>query len=333
MTDDILKDLGVIALSSRLKRLAERMQGDAANVMRALGYPTHPSQFPLLAAIDRYGPLTVNQAVKMLGVSQPAVTRILNSLVKLELLATQFDETDKRQKIITLTDEGKKTVAAMKRDLWRQVGGGAKSLLEDMEPDFLDQISKIEAKLDETSLEERALSGNYLVDAPTPNVTIRPYSDDLAEDFYKISAQWIEEMFTLEAKDIEQLKSPRQSIIDKGGEIFFADVEGHGIVGVCALQQYENGEYELTKMGVLPSARGLKIGEALLKAIVHACQTKNAEKLFLLTNKKNKAAINLYWKFGFKDDNGVMSQYGKMYARCDVAMIYPSAKLKNARIT
>jgi len=66
---DILKDLGHLALGSRLKRLAERMQADALKIHEQAGLQTQPSHFPMLAALDRYGDLTVNEAVEALGIS------------------------------------------------------------------------------------------------------------------------------------------------------------------------------------------------------------------------------------------------------------------------
>ena len=75
MPSDILDDLGPLFLGSRLKRLADRFQADAARILRDEGLGIQPAQFPLLAAIDRYGPLTIGDAAAVLGVSQPAATR------------------------------------------------------------------------------------------------------------------------------------------------------------------------------------------------------------------------------------------------------------------
>src|SRR5215470_11230440 len=99
---DVLADLGLLALGSRLKRLAERMQADAGELLQRQGFPIQPSHFPLLAALDRYGPLTVSEAVEALGVSQPAVTRSLAGVVELGLVETRAAETDRRVKQIAL---------------------------------------------------------------------------------------------------------------------------------------------------------------------------------------------------------------------------------------
>ena len=56
MSIDILEMSGHLALGSRLKRLAERMQADAGRAHAAMGFPMQPSQFSLLSALDRFGP-------------------------------------------------------------------------------------------------------------------------------------------------------------------------------------------------------------------------------------------------------------------------------------
>jgi GNAT superfamily N-acetyltransferase len=157
----------------------------------------------------------------------------------------------------------------------------------------------------------------------SPALTILPWSPDLATAFHDINAQWIEAMFVLEDTDRQVLRNPQGMIIDKGGDILFVAVERLGVVGACALMpSKDDGAFELTKMGVLDAARGLKAGEFLLAAVLERAREMGIETLFLLTNKKCKAAIHLYEKLGFVHDKHIMATYGARYERCDVAMVY-----------
>ncbi|GAC1411624.1 MAG: hypothetical protein NVSMB69_14010 [Novosphingobium sp.] len=155
-------------------------------------------------------------------------------------------------------------------------------------------------------------------------MTIREFSDDLAQAFHDINAEWITAMFTLEATDREVLENPRARIMDEGGTILFVEAEGRGVVGTCALQKtgqkIGDSSFELTKMGVSEAARGLKAGEFLLAAMITRAREMGADPLYLLTNAKCEAAIHLYEKLGFQHDAAIMAQYGARYARCDVAM-------------
>lgn len=317
---DILRDLGYLALGSRLKRLAEHLQADAAKAHARMGYPMKPAQFPLLAALDARGPLTVTEAVRALGVSQPAVTRTLGSLIAADLVETQRDPHDSRVKRIRLTPEGHALLARMKRDLWPHIDAAAAALAEGPPADLLTLISRVENAMQASPLDAR-------VRALTPRLRVIPYDDSLAGTFAEITRAWVEDMFTLEANDKAIIEDPRGMVIDRGGEILFVESEALGIVGTCALMPSDGTSFELTKMGVTASARGKKVGAFLLEAVLARASEMKSEgtlgELFLLTNAKCEAAIHLYEKHGFVHNREVLERFGPRYNRCDVAMSYP----------
>ncbi len=148
------------------------------------------------------------------------------------------------------------------------------------------------------------------------------FRDDLAGDFRAINAEWITAMFRLEQTDRDVLDNPRERIIAPGGTILFVAAPGLGIVGTCALQCTGEGAYELTKMGVRETARGLKAGEFLLAAVLERAAAMDAKLVYLLTNHICEAAIHLYERVGFVHDAEIMARFGSRYARCDVAMRY-----------
>ena len=104
--------------------------------------------------------------------------------------------------------------------------------------------------------------------------------------------------------------------------IWFAEIAKLGIVGACALKKTGETEFELTKMGVRASARGRKVGEALLRRVIFEANRIGARQLYLLTSAKCEAAIHLYEKNGFVHSKAIMRRYGGRYDRCDVAMLY-----------
>lgn len=156
----------------------------------------------------------------------------------------------------------------------------------------------------------------------SPKLTIHDFTDALAPHFASINRQWIEAMYRLEPTDIDVLDNPRARVIDPGGAILFVEAAGLGIVGACALQKTGKTAFELTKMGVLEAARGLKAGEHLLRAVIARARDLRADPLYLLTNSKSEAAIHLYRKVGFRHDADILREAGSRYARCNVAMRY-----------
>jgi len=311
-----LKELGPTFLGSRLKRLGERMQAGAARVASDAGLPVQPAHMPLLAALDGQA-LTIGQLVQVVGVSQPGITRGIGQLADLGLVESQQDrDGDGRQRTISLTSEDNAVLARAKLYVWPQIGEAVKTLFGGRPEEFMEQIAAIEAALAEHSIDALAARS-------TPQLlTIHEFSDELASHFHDINAEWINAMFKLEATDREVLENPRAKIVDPGGAILFVEARGLGIVGTCALQKTGARSFELTKMGVRESARGLKAGEFLLEAMIARAMGLGAEPLYLLSNARCAAAIHLYEKLGFEHDAGIMADYGARYARCDVAMRY-----------
>lgn len=321
MARDVLAEMGYLALGSRLKRLAERMQADATKAFADRGIPVQATHFPLLAALTTYGPLSVTEAVEAVGISQPAVTRIHNSLQKLGLTRTAPVKGDNRQKQIRLTPKGEALIEDMKHDMWPHVRRAAQALCEGPDTDILGQIARLEEGLQNRPLQVR-IQDEIAAASGLPALRLVEYDDRLAPDFDAITREWVTDMFTLEANDIKIIENPKSMILDRGGEILFVEAAGLGIVGTCALMPVDGASFELTKMGVRATARGLKAGEFLLQRVLERARQMPIGELFLLTNKKCAAAVHLYEKAGFVHDADIMERYGKRYARCNVAMSY-----------
>ncbi len=319
MGSDLIAELGHLFLGSRLKRLAERLQADAAKVHRAMGIDAQPAEIALLAAIDRFGPMTISATVEALGVSQPAVTRTAAGLVERGLLTAESHDADQRQRTLTLSRQGRTLIAKAKSAAWPAIDRAVSSMCGRLEGTLLEQIAALERQLAERPLDARAFE---VAEEPRDVLAIREYSDDPAPDFYAINAEWIEATFTLEKKDRELLSRPRETIVDPGGVVLFIESAELGVVGTCALLKIEDGVYELTKMGVLERARGRKAGELLLEATLARASAMKIDTLYLLTNTKCVAAIKLYEKLGFRHDAEIMRKYGAAYTRCNVAMRY-----------
>lgn len=159
---------------------------------------------------------------------------------------------------------------------------------------------------------------NRLSDA----VVIHDWKPEYAADFKRINTEWIESMFSMEPIDQAILDDPQGHLIDPGGRIWMASHPDHGMIGACALRKGDNGWYELTKMGVSESARGLGVGRVLLRHAIAEARTLPVETLYLLTNRRCEAAIHLYEQEGFVHDTEVGGACSGEYQRCDVSMRY-----------
>lgn len=316
MEVDVLAGLGVGFLGSRLKRLAERMQADAAEVLRTLDLPLQPAQMSLLMAIRIAGPPTVGELAQRLKLAQPTVTRAVSALEADGLIEARRSPEDQRSKRLALTPAGEALMVRIQTQLMPRVERAAAGLCDGLPGDFMAGLAGLEARLDQASLLDRVKA------VPAPAMWVRDFSDDLAEAFQRINSEWIQAMFSLEENDIALLSRPRELILDKGGLVLFAETPDLGVVGTAALMVSKDGWVELTKMGVVEAARGRKVGEFLLAKTLERARGLGVDKLYLLTNTKCGPAIHLYEKLGFVHDPEIMRLFGARYERCDVAMSY-----------
>jgi hypothetical protein len=88
-------------------------------------------------------------------------------------------------------------------------------------------------------------------------IAIVTFDDRYAPDFDRINRIWLEAGGFLEPLDEVYLANPRRTIIEKGGEIFFA-VQNEAVVGTAAAIPWSSDVVELAKLTVLPHARPRK---------------------------------------------------------------------------
>ena len=87
----------------------------------------------------------------------------------------------------------------------------------------------------------------------------------------------------------------------KEGTVWLAYLDDKPVGTVSG--KIKNKAFYIQGMGVVPQARGKKVGYELLMAIESYARTKNCTELKLCTTPYLKTAIRLYEKFGFKITN------------------------------
>lgn len=155
--EDVVRQLGYLCLGSRLKRIGERLQADVNRFSEKVGLDIQAGQYPVLAALDRHGALSIGDLVEALGVSQPGVTRNVTRLVEMGLVEIERHDRDRRQKAVTLSEHGRSIVEWSKRDVWRHVEAAVTELCAGLSGSLLDQLHAIETGLDKAPLDKRAL--------------------------------------------------------------------------------------------------------------------------------------------------------------------------------
>lgn len=147
-------------------------------------------------------------------------------------------------------------------------------------------------------------------------IRIASFDPAYASDFARLNYEWIERDYGVEDHDREVLDHPFESVIEPGGEIFFA-LDGQSAVGTVAMILMENGSFELAKMAVDPAYRGRGIGDLLMEACIDHASRHRAQSIILESNTKQAAALKMYRKYGFID---IPLDPNSLFARANIRM-------------
>ena len=145
---------------------------------------------------------------------------------------------------------------------------------------------------------------------------IREFSNEWARDFAALNYEWIKEFFEVEKHDREILDDPQKWVIDPGGQIFMAIMDGKA-AGTVAMIPAGDGVLELTKMAVSPAYQERGMGSKLIETCVEFAKEKAARSIFLESHTKLTAALMLYRKYDFIE---VPGDPNSLYARADIRM-------------
>lgn len=156
MVEDVVKVLGHLSLGTRLKRIGETLQAQTQAVLAAHGFEQPAAHFPLLAALDRLGPLSVGDLSQAVGVSQPVITRSLRGLEGDGLVQSATSVDDRRVRHVGLSRKGRGLVQRAQREAWPGIEMAVAQACVDLKGDLLAQLAALEVALAERPLHLRA---------------------------------------------------------------------------------------------------------------------------------------------------------------------------------
>ncbi len=309
---DVVEELGELALATRLRRLADRLQQDVSQVYAEHDVAVRARWFPLLVTLARSAPRSISELARDLGLTHTAINQLATEMSQARLVASGPHPTDRRQRLLRLSREGESAVARLE-PLWSEIRAATAELAAESGHDVIRVVADLEARLDERSMAER-LRRRLGTDA----VEIADLAPAQAADFRRLNEQWLEELFRVEDEDRVVLADPLGAIVARGGAVLVATAAGR-TVGTVALMRRSAAVLELAKMAVAPGSRGRGIGRRLAEAALARARALGVRRVVLLTNPKLTAANVLYRSLGFVRAAGTPAGLPR-YARASFAM-------------
>jgi DNA-binding MarR family transcriptional regulator/predicted GNAT family N-acyltransferase len=319
-----LQAQGELALGSRFKAVSESLYGIANAAYRATGVTLDAHGFPVLRYLQVKGPAAVGDIAGAIGQTHSAVSQNASKLQRGGWLVRRADRGDGRRSLLALSAEGERRLGSL-GPIWCAIRRGAQAAVKRSGGPLLDGLGKLESELADGSVLRDILAEHARLSAAHP--VVKPFRAEWREHFHRINAEWLERDFAIEDVDRRVLSQPEKCIIEPGGAIMFALVDGE-VIGTCALLKEAPGVYELTKMGVQTGWRGIGAGRLLLDATIAEFHKRRGKTLFLESNSRLTPALTMYESAGFVLQPG--GRPGSHYQRSDVYMIYDAKRAGKA---
>lgn len=311
---DTVKQLGELALGSRLKRLSDEIMKDGKKIYASNKIDFEPKWFPVYYAISQADQMTVTEIADEIGFKHPSVSQLVKELEKNDLVISSANEKDARKRNLMLSAKGRALLPSIE-SIWSDISNALNEMIGNHTHNILCAIEQCEDDFEEIPMYDRVQTHRKA--RLMSQIEIVDFESRYTKDFMHLNVEWIEKYFKLEEEDRRTLENPDKHIIKPGGAIKLAKYKDE-IVGACGLLKIEEGVYELVKMAVTEKCQGLQIGKKLGLAILDKAKELGASKVILETNKKLTPAINLYKALGFKSGQHFGDQ--SVYERCDVEM-------------
>jgi DNA-binding MarR family transcriptional regulator len=151
---NVIDESGILALSTRLQRLSDRIRKDGALIYKAYHIDFQPKWFPVVYTLHHKPGLSVVELASEIGYSHPSTISLLKEMEKEGLIRSKKDKTDERKRIISLTAAGKKMIVKM-QPVW-EVMTDALTDLTNTRNNLMKAIIEVEHQLTRKSFYARA---------------------------------------------------------------------------------------------------------------------------------------------------------------------------------
>ncbi len=295
MTDTMVM-LTYLVGATRFRRISEKLYVDGNKIYKDAGIDFKTSWFSVYYVLAlSESPKTVMQIAQQIDFSHITVKNVLRELENAELINIIPNPTDKRSKLISLSDKGTYFMRQLK-PTWLSFAAVLKRIFQSGHPDFMNILNRIDKEIAGNPINE-LVSG----DLKEP-VRILDYKPSLKAHFYSLAGPGLTDVVNgqLEEEDLETLHNPDEAYIKHGGFLFYA-MYNEQVVGCLALKRMDEDTFEFAKLYINPTYRNLGIATKLIERCISRCKENHVSELWLQSPTSMQEAHKLYYKLGFID--------------------------------
>jgi DNA-binding MarR family transcriptional regulator len=151
---NVIDESGILAISTRLQRLADALRKDGVLIYKANNIDFEPKWFPVIYTLHFKPVLSVVEIANEIGYTHPSTITLLKELEKEKLIRSKKDKNDERKRLIQLTAKGQALVKQM-QPVW-EIMKAAAAELTNTQNNLMKAIAEVEQQISEQSFLARA---------------------------------------------------------------------------------------------------------------------------------------------------------------------------------
>lgn len=151
---NVIDQSGILAISTRLQRLADQIRKEGQEVYRLHGIDFEPKWFPVIYTLHHKPLLSVVEIANEIGYAHPSTISLLKELEAKKLIQSRKDKTDTRKRMIQLSDKGRQLVTRM-LPVWSLIAEAITDMTNTSN-NLLRAISEVELQMEQHGFLDRA---------------------------------------------------------------------------------------------------------------------------------------------------------------------------------
>ncbi|WDF78783.1 MarR family winged helix-turn-helix transcriptional regulator [Mucilaginibacter sp. KACC 22773] len=151
---NVIDESGILAISTRLQRLADTLRKDGVLIYKANNIDFEPKWFPVIYTLHFKPVLSVVELANEIGYTHPSTISLLKELEKEKLIRSKKDKADERKRLVMLTSKGQELVERM-RPVW-DIFKAAATELTNTQNNLMKAIDEVEEQINLQSFFARA---------------------------------------------------------------------------------------------------------------------------------------------------------------------------------
>jgi DNA-binding MarR family transcriptional regulator/N-acetylglutamate synthase-like GNAT family acetyltransferase len=249
-----------------------------------------PSHWHALIEIAKEPDITISKLGQLLLLSTSATSRIVNALLKDELVKFG-DSLDKREKYIFLTDEGKKVIENIDEFSNIRVKGAFEFLTQTEQEEIIQAMQKYANALEKS----RVLREQVKILTLSTSRAIRKQIVTMIE---KIQIQEFSLVIPANV-NAGVIKAEDEYYYNNSYNFWYAVDDQGKVIGCIGLKKLDNNHAEIKKFFVDSTYRGKGVAQKLMMTLMKAAIKHNFNIIYLGTVNILQAAQRFYEKYGF----------------------------------